>query len=216
MTRLPQLKSITPARPSGLKVTGPKHEHIEQSRAHPQRGFNVPVQHCAFAPLPKTKLDAMNSHVGAIRACKYLYLHSVSEPEENSLRVVLHEAKVGGPPTAEQLAQEALPSVRELLAGSNAIVHGPGCQVFELVWPSYIGYSVENESYALPEPEESVGEGRLIVVYTESVYLRYLSKATLASADYPGPFKHWALCCLNHIVNVASVEEPAIMVSHGV
>jgi len=82
----------------------------------------------------------MNSHVGAIRACKYLYLHSVSEPEENSLRVVLHEAKVGGPPTAEQLAQEALPSVRELLAGSNAIVHGPGCQVFELVWPSYIGY----------------------------------------------------------------------------
>ena len=165
---------------------------------------------------PKTKLDAMNSHVGAIRACKYLYLHSVSEPEENSLRVVLHEAKVGGPPTAEQLAQEALPSVRELLAGSNAIVHGPGCQVFELVWPSYIGYSVENESYALPEPEESVGEGRLIVVYTESVYLRYLSKATLASADYPGPFKHWALCCLNHIVNVASVEEPAIMVSHGV
>ena len=158
----------------------------------------------------------MNAQVEAIRACKYLYLQAVSEPEENSLRVVLHEAKVGGPPTAEQLAEEALPAVRELLAGSKAIVHGPGCQVFELVWPSYIGYSVENESYASPEPKESVGEGRLIVIYTQSVYLRYLSKASFASADYPGPFKHWALCCLNHIVNVASTEEPVITVSNGV
>lgn len=84
------------------------------------------------------------------------------------------------------------------------------------MWSSYIGYSVENESYVLPEPKESVGEGRLMVVFTESVYLSYLSKATLASADYPGSFKHWALCCLNHIVKVASVEEPVITVSHGV
>ena len=157
----------------------------------------------------------MSPLVEAIRACKYLYLHSLSEPEENSLRVVLHEAKVGGPPTAEQLAEESLPEVRALLAGSKAIVHGPGCQVFELVWTSYVGYSVENESYALPEPKESVGEGRLLVVYTESVYLSYLAKATFTSADYPGSFKHWALCCLNHVVNVASVEEPAITVSHG-
>jgi hypothetical protein len=155
----------------------------------------------------------MNAHVEAIRACKYLYLHSISEPEENSLRVVLHEAMVGGPPTAEELAHEGLAPVRELLADSRAIVHGPGCQVFELVWPSYIGYSVENESYALPEPKDSVGEGRLLIVYTESVYLSYLSKATFASADYPGSFKHWALCCLNHIVNVASVDEPAITVT---
>ncbi len=158
----------------------------------------------------------MNPLVEAIRACRYLYLDSLSEPDENSLRVVLHEAKIGGPPTAEELADESLPEVRELLAGSRAIVHGPGCQVFELVWPSYVGYSVENESYALPEPKESVGEGRLLVVYTESVYLRYLSKATLASADYLGSFRHWALCCLNHIVNVASVDEPDVTVSHRV
>jgi hypothetical protein len=158
----------------------------------------------------------MNQLAASVRACKYLYLDSISEPEENSLRVVLLEAKDGGPPTAEQLAEESLPEVRELLAASKATVHGAGCQVFELVWPSYIGYSVENEGFALPEPEESVGEGRLLVVYTESVYLSYLSKTTFASADYPGPFKHWAMCCLNHIVNVASVDEPVITVSYGV
>jgi hypothetical protein len=151
----------------------------------------------------------MNAHVEAIRTRKHLYLQAISEPEENSLRVVLLEARVGGSPSAEQLADNPL------LAGSNAIVHESGCKVFELFWPSYIGYSVENESYALPEPKESVGEGRLMVVYTKSMYLSYLSKATLATPDYPGPFKHWALCCLNHIVNVASVEEPVITVSHA-
>jgi len=155
----------------------------------------------------------MNPQIEAIRACKYLYLHSISEPEENTLRVVLHEATVGGPPTLQELAAEKLHEVRELLASSKAIVHRQGCQVFELVWPSYIGYSIENESYGSPEPKESLGEGRLMVEYTQSVYLSYLAKATFASTEYPGPFKHWALYCLNHIVNVASVEEPHITVS---
>ncbi len=158
----------------------------------------------------------MNPLVEAIRGCKYIYLHSLSEPEESSLRVVLHEARVGGHSTIEQLAEEPRQEVRELVAGSKGIVHGPGCRVFELVWPSYVGYSVENECYASPEPRESVGEGRLLVVYTQSVYLSYLSKATFASASYPGSFKHWALCCLNHIVNVASVEDPVITMSDGV
>lgn len=45
----------------------------------------------------------------------------LSEPEKNSLRVILPEAKVGDPPTAEQLAEEASPEGRELLAGSKAI-----------------------------------------------------------------------------------------------
>lgn len=156
----------------------------------------------------------MNAQIEAIRACEYLYLHAISEPEENSLRVVLHEARVDSPPTSGQLAEETLPEVRELLAGSKAIVYGPGCQVFELVWPSYIGYAVENESYALPEPKESVGEGS-VKIYTQSGYLDYLAKASFASADYPSPFKHWALLCLNHIVNVASIEEPVVTVSMG-
>lgn len=106
----------------------------------------------------------MKPLVEAIRGRKYIYLHSLSEPEEDPLRVVFHEARGGGPPMIEQLAGEPRPEVRELLADSKAIVHGPGCQVFELVWPSYVGYSVENESYASPEPRESVGEGRLLVV----------------------------------------------------
>ncbi len=150
----------------------------------------------------------MTTSLEDIRACEYFYLHSISEPEENSLRVIVFEGRVGGPPTARQLTENPY-----LPAGVRAITHEPGCVVFELVWESYIGYSVENESYALPEPKDSVGERRLLSVYTASGYLDYLSKATWASSDYPGPFKHWALCCLNHVVNVVSVDEPVIRIS---
>jgi hypothetical protein len=156
---------------------------------------------------------AMSDPVEAIRSCKYLFLHSITEPEENALRVVLHEARVGDPPDDGELAKEPLLALRDVLAGSRAIVHVAGCRVFELTWSRYVGYSVENESYGAPEPKESVGKGRLIVEYTRSVYLSYLAKATFASDDYPGPFTHWALHCLNHIVNVASVDRPQIAIS---
>lgn len=161
----------------------------------------------------KEKLAAMSDIVAAIQACKYLYLHSITEPEDNTLRVILLEAGVGSLPDEQQLAAEPMPEVRELQNSWGAIDHTPGCQVFELTWPSYVGYSVENESFAVEEPTDSIGEGRLMVEYTRSVYLSYLSKATFASEDYPGPFKHWAFYCLNHTVNVASVDSPHIVAS---
>ena len=157
----------------------------------------------------------MGSPIQAIQSCRYLFLHSISESEEEPLRIVLHEVRVGESPSEEVLAEEALPEVREILSKSRSIVHGPGCQVFELVWSRYIGYSVENESYATAEPIESVGEGQLLKVYTKSVYLEYLAKATFATAEYPGPFKHWAIFCLDHIVNVAATEEPIIRAING-
>ena len=160
-----------------------------------------------------TNTHTLNSTTEAIRSCKHLYLGSISEPEDNSLRIVLLEAMDGDPPTEEQLTRNELRQLSDLLKGARAVVHGPGCRVFELVWPSYVGYAVQNESYARAEPEESVGEGRLLVVYADSVYLRYLSNSTFASTEYPGPFKHWAVHCLNHVVNVASVDEPVVTLS---
>lgn len=152
------------------------------------------------------------SPIESLRACKYLYLHDIGEPNDNELRLVVHEARVGGSVSEQVLNSEQHPEVRKLLSESSAIEHGPGCKVFEIVWGSYVGYSVLNESFVLPEPEASKGVGRLLVEYESSVFLEYLARATFAAADYPGPFKHWALYCLNHSVNVASAEEPKIAV----
>ena len=152
----------------------------------------------------------MNPATAAIDGCKYLYLASISEPDDGGLRLVVHEARAGGPVGAEALAREHLPEVRALLASSSAIEHGPGCKVFEIYWPSYIAYAVENESYALGQPADSEAEGRLFKLYKKSAYLDYLSQVSFASPEYPGPYKHWAVLCLDHIVNVASTDEPAI------
>lgn len=153
--------------------------------------------------------------VEALRACKYLYLHELSEPEENQLRLVLYEAKIGAAASQATLDAEPNSEIRCLLSESKSIEHGPGCKIFEINWSSYIAYSVLNESYALPEPDTSVGTGRLFVKYTKSVYLDYLSRVTFADSTFPGPFKHWAVYCLNHCVDVASTADPTIEVKHA-
>ena len=155
----------------------------------------------------------MNSNIAAIRTCEYLFLHSVSEPEEGGVQIVVHEATTGGRVSSEVLEAEPLPELRKILAGSRSIVHSAECKVFTITWPKYIGYSMENESYALPEPSTSKKEGRLFVEYTESVYLQYIASSSFASAEYPGPFKHWAVYCLDHVFNVASTEQPVVQIT---
>jgi hypothetical protein len=102
-----------------------------------------------------------------------------------------------------------------MLSESKGIEHGPGCRVFEINWESYVGYSVLDESYALPEPKSSEGTGRLFVEYTKSVYLDYLTRVTFADSTYPGPFKHWGVYCLNHCIDVASTAVPTIEVKNA-
>ena len=156
----------------------------------------------------------MNDKVANIRACEFLYLHSIAEPEDGGIQIVVHEARTGGPVSSEVLDSEPMPEVRRILAQSSAIVHSAECKVFTITWPKYIGYCMENESFALPEPPTSVGEGRLLVEYTKSVYLEYVSRSSFASAEYPGPFKHWAVLCLDHIFNVVSTEQPIVQVTN--
>jgi hypothetical protein len=152
----------------------------------------------------------MKDPISAIQRCQFLHLHAISEPEEGGVRLVVHEAKAGGPVNEEVLDSEPLAEVKRILAQSSTIVHAGDCKVFTITWLKYIGYCVENESFALPEPSPSVGEGRLLRTYSKSVYLDFIAKASFASAEYPGPFKHWAVLCLDHIVNVVSTEEPTI------
>ena len=125
------------------------------------------------------------------------------------------EAGAGEDPDPDKYQNVENPTLRTVLTQTKPIVHDATHRTFELTWPSYIGYSVINESYSNGEPKESNGEGRLLVVYTHSQYLEYLSKASFADAQHPGPFKHWALYCLNHTIDVASTVEPRMQVLHA-
>lgn len=135
--------------------------------------------------------------------CQYIYLREFGEPKDNVLRLVIEEAKAGS------LMQntEVVPGV--MVTGRRAIESDTSCQAFELVWPSYVSYSVRNESFCSLDKEE-VWEGRLFCVYSKSHFLDYIARATFASKDYPGPVRHWGINCLNHIIDVVSTSEPQI------
>jgi hypothetical protein len=112
-----------------------------------------------------------------INACNYIFLREFGEPEENSLRLVIEEAKAVGPP--EDL--EAVPG--KFIRGVRPIESDTTCQAFELVWPSYVAYSVRNESFCTDDEDESC-EGRLLSLYSKSHFLDYVARATFASDDY--------------------------------
>jgi hypothetical protein len=153
----------------------------------------------------------MSAFTTDVNSCKYLYLSKIVEPSDNVLRIILDEAISGHTLSENQLADHD-PEIRKLLAsqGTTSIEHSPGCRVFELIWPSYIGYSIRNESFALPETHE--GKGKLFVEYADSWYLDFIKSSTWATLDFPGPFKHWAIYCLNHAIDIVSVEEPTVEV----
>jgi len=139
----------------------------------------------------------------AIDSCKWIFLRELGEPEENSLRLVIEEAKADNPP--EDI--EVWPG--KVISGTRAIESDWSCRAFELVWSSYVSYSVRNESFCVQDNEE-VWEGRLFCLYSKSHFLDYVGRATFATADYPGPLRHWGVNCLDHIVDVVSTVEPQV------
>lgn len=145
-----------------------------------------------------------------IDACAYLFLEEIGEPNDNELRLKIVEAKSGGVPgPVDDEPDEAL---REMLRTASRIAHGPGCRIFELSWPSYVAYSIRNESYCSADAYEEF-DGRLFVRYARSRYLDFLANATFADSSYPGPFVHYGVFCLNHIIDVVSLEPPAVNLS---
>jgi len=138
-------------------------------------------------------------YFSAINACKYLYLKEICEPEDNSLRLLLAEAVDG----------DELKAIGSTGLSGRAMQVTNESRVFAIYFDSYIGYSVIDESLALPDDSE-IFEGRLFCVYSKSNYLNYLLKAAVATSEHPGPFAHYGFNCLNHVVNVVSADEPQI------
>ena len=134
--------------------------------------------------------------------CAYLDLAGVTEPRTNSLRLVVEEMQIGF--ESEELEMDGVNFGR-----SRKIEHTPSCRTFEITWDTYIAYAVVNESYARVKDGETY-EGRLVRVYSKSDFLDHIRRDTFADEKYPGPFKHIALVCMHHIVDVISVSEPRV------
>ncbi len=139
---------------------------------------------------------------------KSLFLRHISEPEENSLRLVVEEAiadrteSVSTPDPASPFA--------EILKGASPIKSVEGCRAFELQWSRYVAYLVTEEGVGSGgSDEDEVYTGKLFRVYTQSHFLDHLSRDTGGHIE---PILHYKLICQNHLIDVASYSQPEVRV----
>jgi len=131
-----------------------------------------------------------------------IYLIKIEEPEENSLRLTFSIAKTNNVPETFKIGGV----VHE---NTYLIISDPTVPFIQINFETYIGYSILNECFISADEYEEF-EGKVFRIYSKSRYLDFIRVGTFASEDYPGPFKHYEMACLNHIVDVVSVSEPDI------
>ena len=156
----------------------------------------------------------MNAAAGIERlnSAKYLYLRELSEPRDNSLRLVVEEAianRAGLP-----VAEPSLPELQGIFTEVCPIEPVEGCKAFEILWGSYVAYLVTEEcvgSCGSFEDESYVGT--LFRAYTKSHFLSHLARDT---GGHTEPIQHFKLTCLNHLIDVAAYALPEIRLIHGI
>jgi len=139
-----------------------------------------------------TELDALNS-------VKYSYLGKLTEPRDNSLRIVVEEA-ISNPPLPSQ------PQLGSNVVHFSRIEHTKACRTFELTWAHYVAYLVTEEVVGSCPSDDEVYTGNLFRTYTKSHFLDYLARNT---GGHMKPVLHFKLLCLNHLIDVAAYDTPS-------
>ena len=140
-------------------------------------------------------IEQINQH-------RYIYLTEIGEPDVNVLRIVIEEAKVSSETEDIDLGTAKITDVHPIISDET-------CFAYEVIFGSYIAYAVLNESYASVDEYEKY-TGRFFRVYSKSHFLDYIGAATFATEDYPGKFTHYEIACLDHVVEVITIDEPEI------
>ena len=141
-----------------------------------------------------------------MNSVQYLYVREISEPRDNSLRIVVEEVVVNRL-SVTSIRLES-PELAELCKGGSPIESITGCRKFELVWQSYVAYLVTEEcAGSCGEFGGEVYTGKLFRLYTKSNFLDHLARDTGAHTK---PIQHYKLTCLNHLIDVASYAPPEI------
>jgi hypothetical protein len=150
-----------------------------------------------------TTLEELNS-------AKYLYLRQLSEPRENSLRLVVQEAVENRSSTTRPSFPES-PELTEILRDAWPIESTQGCKTFELYWEYYAAYLVTEEMVGSIAPGgygDEVFTGKHFRIYTNSHFLDHLAR----DAGPLHPIQHYKLMCENHLIDVAAYAPPVVRV----
>ena len=132
-----------------------------------------------------------------------IYLDNIREPEDNCLRITLIRGKTNA-------VTESIKVGDHVIENTHSIDLDYSEPFIQIDFESYIGYSILNESYVDLGDYEKY-EGRTFRIYSKSRYLDFIMNTTFALEYYPGPYKHYGINCLNHIIDVVSETEPIII-----
>ncbi len=137
-----------------------------------------------------------------IDSCEYLFLRETGESDPQVFRLLVEEACASPESVTMNIGGTELTDCHPVKGTAR---------FFEIVWNSYIAYCVRNESYCSPEKEAEIAIGnKRFRVYSKSYFTDYISNATFATSEYPGPVLHYCVATENHVVDVASMEQPQI------
>jgi hypothetical protein len=153
--------------------------------------------------LKRSALNALNL-IEQIESHRFLYLLELGEPRDNVLRLIISQAQERKTP--EDVVIEGL-----TLTNSHELIADEACTAYEIIFQTYVAYSVVNESFASVDDSE-IFTGHLFRTYSKSRFLDYIGVATFASDDFPGKLTHYGVNCLNHFIDVVSSAEPIISV----
>lgn len=149
--------------------------------------------------------------ISLLNQAKNLCLRHISEPEDNSLRLVVEEAIADRSETVP--APDPASPLSEIRKGASPIKSVGGCKTFELHWSRYVAYLVTEELVGSGGgDEDEVYTGNLLRVYTKSHFLDFLSRDTGGHIE---PILHYKLVCLNHLIDVASYSPPEVRLLAG-
>ena len=138
----------------------------------------------------------------SLDSAKYIYLRGLSEPRDNSLRLVVQEAVVN--PGGVVRSHPEPPELEEILRGSSPIESTDACRTFELTWKRYVAYLVTEECVgSCGQYADEIYNRKLLRVHTTSHFLEHLSRDT---GGHTEPILHYKLTCLNHLIDVAAYE----------
>jgi hypothetical protein len=133
----------------------------------------------------------------------YLDFAGLTEPEANALRIWVHRCK-------ESEIRETI-SIGDMVIRDTYPIEVDGeLPLLQIDFPSYVSYSVINESFTvLDDYERYVGDQ--FRIYTKSRYLDFILAGTIAAEVFPEkPIVHYEIACLDHIIDVVSFDEPII------
>ncbi len=139
---------------------------------------------------------------------KYIYLDRLAETEDG---LVIDIMGTTTSPIDEQdiasTAEEFGEDVAELVKKSISIDPNEDRR-WRLVFETYISCAVINESYDNGDRGTS-DDHNCVCTATDSDWLDYVKISTFAHQIFDD-IKHYQICCLDHIINVAADTEPVI------